>query len=226
MLELRNVSKSFYSGGDRINVLNGINLVLQPGDFTAVGGPSGSGKSTLLNLMGVLDKPDSGEVLADGVNVALLNDKKAAHLRNHSIGFIFQSFHLIPVLSALENVAYPMILAGIPSKERRNRALGLLDKVGLGNFVNTRPTRLSGGQRQRVAIARALACRPRIVLADEPTANLDHKTALSVMDLLRQLNKTERVAFLFATHDVAVISYANRRLQLCDGGIIEDTLHA
>lgn len=226
MLELRNVSKSFYSGGERINVLNGINLILRPGDFTAVGGPSGSGKSTLLNLMGVLDKPDSGEVLADGVNVALLNDKKAAQLRNRSIGFIFQSFHLIPVLSALENVAYPMVLAGIPSKERRNRALGLLDKVGLGNFVNTRPTRLSGGQRQRVAIARALACHPRIVLADEPTANLDHKTALSVMDLLRQLNKTERVAFLFATHDAAVISYANRRLQLCDGGIIEDTLHA
>lgn len=222
MLELRNITKSFCSVGKPLTVINRANLTLHPGDFAAIGGPSGSGKSTLLNLIGMLDKPDSGEVFIDGMNVSCLHDRPAAKLRNRMIGFIFQSFHLVPVLSALENVAYPMVWAGIPSKERRRRALDLLDKVGLKALASRFPGRLSGGERQRVAIARALACHPRIVLADEPTANLDQRTALEVIELLRNINESEKVTFLFSTHDLTVMSYAHRKLRLSDGMIFEE----
>jgi putative ABC transport system ATP-binding protein len=222
MIELRDVVKSYRVGEERLTVLNGVNLLLKPGDFAAIAGPSGSGKSTLLHLIGVLDKPDRGCVLFDGSDVVYLNDRAAAQLRNRSVGFIFQSFHLIPVISALENVAYPMVLAGVPAAQRRERAQVLLDKVGLAKFAHARPGKLSGGQRQRVAIARSLACSPRLVLADEPTANLDHNTAIGIMDLLLELNHSEQVTFLFSTHDSTVLSYARRSLRLREGLIVED----
>jgi putative ABC transport system ATP-binding protein len=222
MIELRDVVKSYRVGEERLTVLNGVNLLLKPGDFAAIAGPSGSGKSTLLHLIGALDKPDRGCVLFDGSDVVYLNDRAAAQLRNRSVGFIFQSFHLIPVISALENVAYPMVLAGVPAAQRRERAQVLLDKVGLAKFAHARPGKLSGGQRQRVAIARSLACSPRLVLADEPTANLDHNTAIGIMDLLLELNHSEQVTFLFSTHDSTVLSYARRSLRLREGLIVED----
>ncbi|MCW8166680.1 ABC transporter ATP-binding protein [Verminephrobacter aporrectodeae subsp. tuberculatae] len=222
MIELRDVVKSYPAGEERLTVLNGVNLLLKPGDFATIAGPSGSGKSTLLHLIGALDKPDRGCVLFDGSDVAYLNDRAAAQLRNRSVGFIFQSFHLIPVISALENVAYPMVLAGVPAAQRRERAQVLLDKVGLTKFAHARPGKLSGGQRQRVAIARSLACSPRLVLADEPTANLDHNTAIGIMDLLLQLNQSEQITFLFSTHDSTVMSYAKRSLRLREGLIVED----
>jgi putative ABC transport system ATP-binding protein len=222
MIELRDVVKSYRVGEERLTVLNGVNLLLKPGDFAAIAGPSGSGKSTLLHLIGALDKPDRGCVLFDGSDVVYLNDRAAAQLRNRSVGFIFQSFHLIPVISALENVAYPMVLAGVPAAQRRERAQVLLDKVGLAKFAHARPGKLSGGQRQRVAIARSLACSPRLVLADEPTANFDHNTAIGIMDLLLELNHSEQVTFLFSTHDSTVLSYARRSLRLREGLIVED----
>lgn len=221
MIELRDVVKSYPAGEERLTVLNGANLLLKPGDFAAIVGPSGSGKSTLLHLMGALDKPDRGSVLFDGFDIAALNDRAAAQLRNRRIGFIFQSFHLIPVISALENVAYPMVLAGMPSAQQHERAQLLLDKVGLTKFMHARPGKLSGGQRQRVAIARSLACNPRLVLADEPTANLDHNTAIGIMELLVQLNRSDQVTFLLSTHDPTVMSYARRSLRL-RAGLIEE----
>ena len=218
-ISLRSVSKSYPSAETRLQVLRGIDLDVGAGEFAVVAGPSGSGKSTLLNLMGALDHPDSGAVRIDGVDLAGQSDRALAGLRNEKIGFVFQSFHLIPVLTAVENVAWPLFLKGMARGPRMARSKELLERVGLAAHMLRTPGRLSGGQRQRVAIARALACAPRIVLADEPTGNLDRKTAQALMELFASLNRDGGVTLVFSTHDPMVVSYARRRLYLVEGTI-------
>lgn len=221
MLTLDNVSKSYRMADALLPVLSAADMELHGGDFAVVLGPSGSGKSTLLNIIGCLDSPDGGTVTIDGADVSELRDAEAARLRNTKIGFIFQSFHLIPILTAAENVAYPLFIQGVPRGERLRRARELLAKVGLGEFTERRPAKLSGGQCQRVAIARALACSPRLVLADEPTANLDRKTAGEIMELLTRLNQEEGITLFIATHDDMVSECAGRHFFLQDGKILE-----
>jgi putative ABC transport system ATP-binding protein len=206
-----------------VPALRGVSLEIHPGEFVAIRGPSGSGKTTLLNLLGLLDAPDSGEVFVDGGDAARLSEDAKSDLRRDRFGFVFQTFNLIPVLSAEENVSYPLALAGVGADERRARAVELLDAVGTAEKGAVRPDLLSGGQRQRVAIARALANRPAVVFADEPTANLDSKTADGILDLMRRLNEERRVAFVFATHDPRVVERARRVVSLTDGAVSEDT---
>ena len=228
IISLRAVSKSYPSADARLRVLRGVDLDVEEGEFAVVAGPSGSGKSTLLNLMGALDHPDSGTVRIDGVDLGDRSDRALASLRNEKLGFVFQSFHLIPVLTAVENVAWPLFLKGVERRRRVARSRELLARVGLAEHMNRTPGRLSGGQRQRVAIARALACEPRILLADEPTGNLDRKTALEIMDLFASLNRDGRVTFVFSTHDPTVVSYAGRRLFLAEGKVADEppgTIH-
>ena len=217
IISLRSVSKSYPSADARLRVLRGIDLDIEAGEFVAAAGPSGSGKSTLLNLMGGLDRPDSGIVRLDGVDLGRYDDRTLAGIRNQKLGFVFQSFHLIPVLTAVENVAWPLFIKGMGRRRRVERAKELLERVGLAEHMHRTPRRLSGGQRQRVAIARALACGPKIVLADEPTGNLDRTTALEIMDLFASLNRDGDVTFVLSTHDPKVASYAGRRLSLTDG---------
>ena len=224
LISLRSVSKSYPSAETRLQVLREIDLDIEEGEFAVVAGPSGSGKSTLLNLIGALDHPDSGAVRIDGVDLAEHDDRALANLRNAKIGFIFQSFHLIPVLTAVENVAWPLFLKGVDRRRRMARSADLLERVGLAEHMNRPPGRLSGGQRQRVAIARALACEPRVLLADEPTGNLDRKTALEIMGLFASLNRDGGVTFLFSTHDPAVVSCAGRHLHLLEGKIRDEPL--
>ncbi|WP_423908140.1 ABC transporter ATP-binding protein [Candidatus Spongiihabitans sp.] len=221
IISLKSVCKSFPSGETRIHVLRALDLEIRETDFAVVAAPSGSGKSTLLNLIGGLDRADSGAVRIDKVDLAGLKDRALANLRNEKIGFIFQSFHLIPVLTAAENVAWPLFLKGVGGRQRMARAKALLERVGLAGLMNRTPGRLSGGQRQRVAIARALACKPKIILADEPTANLDQETALDVIKLLARLNRDSGVTFVFSTHDQMIEAYATRRLRLVDGHVVE-----
>ena len=217
VISLRSVSKSYLSAGVRLAVLREVDLDVDAGEFVAVSGPSGSGKSTLLNLIGGLDHPDSGTVRIDGTDLARHDDSALARFRNEKLGFVFQSFHLIPVLTAMENVAWPLVLKGVDRRRRVSRSKELLARVGLAEHMRRTPGRLSGGQRQRVAIARALACAPRIVLADEPTGNLDRRTALEIMELFASLNREEGVTFLLSTHDPQVMSCAGRRLSLMEG---------
>jgi putative ABC transport system ATP-binding protein len=197
---------------------------VRPGEFIAIRGPSGSGKTTLLNLLGLLDVADAGEIRVDGLGAAELSENAKSDLRRDRFGFVFQTFNLIPVLTAEENVAYPLALAGLGPEERRSRASELLAAVSCDDKRGVRPDLLSGGQRQRVAIARALANRPAVVFADEPTANLDSKTADEILDLMRRLNEERSVAFLFATHDPRVVERAKRVISLTDGRISEDRL--
>ena len=221
-ITLCSLAKSYPSGESRLQVLREVTLEIESGGFAVVAGPSGSGKSTLLNLIGALDLPDSGSVRIDGVDLAGCGERALARLRNEKIGFVFQSFHLIPVLSAVENVAWPLFLRGVDGRRRTARARELLSRVGLAEHMQRTPGRLSGGQRQRVAIARALACNPAILLADEPTGNLDRKTAREVMDLLVSLNRESGVTFVFATHDPLVRSCAARHLRLVEGRVREE----
>ena len=221
IISLRSVTKSYPSVGARLRVLCGIDLDIEAGEFVAAAGPSGSGKSTLLNLMGGLDRPDSGTVRLDGVDLGRHDDRALAGIRNEKLGFVFQSFHLIPVLSAVENVAWPLFLRGMERRRRMARARALLERVGLAEHMHRTPRRLSGGQRQRVAIARALACDPKIVLADEPTGNLDRMTALEIMELFASLNRDGGVTFVLSTHDPKVASYAARRLYLGEGELLD-----
>ena len=217
IISLRSVTKSYPAADARLRVLSGIDLDIEAGEFVAAAGPSGSGKSTLLNLMGGLDRPDSGIVRLDGVDLGRHDDRALAGIRNRKLGFVFQSFHLIPVLTAVENVAWPLFIKGMECRRRVERARELLERVGLAEHMHRTPRRLSGGQRQRVAIARALACGPKIVLADEPTGNLDQRTALEIMDLFASLNRDGDVTFVLSTHDPKVASYAGRCLSLTDG---------
>jgi putative ABC transport system ATP-binding protein len=222
LLSARSISKSYRLGAALVPAIGDVSLEVRPGEFIAIRGPSGSGKTTLLNLLGLLDLPDAGEVRVEGLDAADLSENQKSDLRRDRFGFVFQTFNLIPVLSAEENVAYPLALADIASDERRSRADELLAAVGCADKRAVRPDLLSGGQRQRVAIARALANRPAVVFADEPTANLDSKTADEILELMRRLNEERAVAFLFATHDPRVVERARRIISLTDGRITED----
>jgi putative ABC transport system ATP-binding protein len=213
--------RTYRLGSGLVQALRGVDLVIDPGDFVVIQGPSGSGKTTLINLLGLLDRPDSGDVLLDGRPVSGLSDDALADARRDRIGFVFQTFSLVPVLTAEENVAYPMTLKGVSIPECRSRARALLARVGLEERATVRPDLLSGGERQRVAIARALANKPEVVLADEPTANLDTETATGILDLVRDLNTGQRVSFVVATHDARVAARARRILTLRDGRIVE-----
>ena len=216
------VSKTYRQGKVQVQALTDIDLTVEKGGFIALAGPSGSGKTTLLNLIGGLDTPDRGRIQVDGKSYENLNGAAMADLRLHTIGFVFQAYNLIPVLSALENVEYVMLLQGIPADERRRRAREILDVVGLEGKHGRRPAELSGGQQQRVAVARAIVAHPAIVLADEPTANLDSKTGESLLELMRQMNRERSVTFIFSTHDKMVMDYARRLVLLRDGRITDD----
>lgn len=216
MIHLDNIKRSFMLGKESVPVLNGITLAIDPGEFVAIMGPSGSGKSTLMNIIGCLDKPTEGDYYLAGENVSHYNDKELARVRNQSIGFVFQQFHLLPRLSALKNVELPMIYAGVSKKERQARAEEALIKVGLSDRMNHLPNALSGGQKQRVAIARAIVNQPKLILADEPTGALDSKTSVDIMDQFNKLNE-EGVTIVVVTHESEVAQYANRTIMVRDG---------
>ncbi len=217
---VENVTRSFKTGKLEAQALRGVNLTIEAGEFTALVGPSGSGKTTLLQLIGCLDQPTTGKVFINGKDVSHLNRDQRADMRRGTIGFIFQFFALIPTLSAAENIELPMLLAGAKPDERHARVKWLLEAVDLTERSHHRPDQLSGGQQQRVAIARALATKPSLILADEPTANLDTTNGKQVMDIMTRLNQETGVTFVFATHDPRVISYARRTVNLRDGVIV------
>lgn len=217
LISLRSVSRRFSGESYSLTVLDRADLDVPSGALAVVCGPSGSGKSTLLNMIGALDRPNSGTIRVGNVDLGTLSQTALADFRNRTIGFVFQSFHLLPVLTAAENVAWPLYFQRVPRRERMRRAYEKLALVGLEDHANKVPGRLSGGQCQRVAIARALVCAPAIVLADEPTANLDRKTAQGVMELMVSLNRTAGVTFLCATHDSHVMDLASQRITLTDG---------
>ncbi|HHU83291.1 MAG TPA: ABC transporter ATP-binding protein [Firmicutes bacterium] len=223
LLELKGVKKIYQQGKIEIPALRGIDLTVGKGEFTTVFGPSGSGKTTLLNIIGCLDKPTGGRVEFDGRELGTLSKKELALLRRHNIGFVFQSYNLIPVLTAYENVEFAIRLIGKHSKDEiRERVLKILAAVGLAGLENRRPNELSGGQKQRVAIARALVKEPKLVLADEPTANLDSKTSQEVLEIMVKMNKELGTTFIFSTHDPQVMAYARRMLEIRDGLISDD----
>jgi putative ABC transport system ATP-binding protein len=222
ILEARNVTKTYVTRGVETPALRGVDLAVEAGEFSALAGPSGSGKTTLLNLFGALDVPTSGEVLLEGQCLGELSPTELAELRLHKLGFVFQAYNLIPVLTARENVEFVMELQGVKPSERRERAEKLLAEVGLADLGDKRPLEMSGGQQQRVAVARAIASGPRIVLADEPTANLDSHTAAQLLDLMHRMNREHGVTFLFSTHDPMVIEKASRVVRLLDGRVAAD----
>jgi putative ABC transport system ATP-binding protein len=219
VLSLRNVSKTYLMGDTKVHALKNISLDVVEGESLIIRGPSGSGKSTMLHILGLLDRPTSGEVMIGKVNAALATDAELAKLRVQTIGFVFQFFFLVPTLNAVENVELPMIFNGLGEEERRERALKLLDRVGLANRVSHMPNELSGGQRQRVAIARALANDPKIILADEPTGNLDSKSGDDIMKLFHELHAHEKKTIITVTHDPARVTHADRVIHLKDGEI-------
>ena len=222
IVEAKNVKKTYLQGKVKVEALRGVNLIVDKAEFVALAGPSGSGKTTLLNIIGGLDLPDSGNVIVDNNDFAKMNPSGLASLRLHKIGFVFQAFNLIPVLSAIENVEYVMLLQGVPKTERYDRAKAILDDVGLEKKYNRRPAELSGGQQQRVAVARAIVSGPAIVLADEPTANLDSKTGEGLVLMMEKMNKEKNVTFIFSTHDNMVMEYARRLVTIKDGLIVND----
>jgi len=220
IVSIVNVRKEYNLGKTVVPALQGVDLAVESGDFISVAGPSGSGKTTLLNLIGCVDTATSGQVLIDGHDTKSLNDKQLTDLRLHTLGFIFQSFNLVAVLSVFQNVEFPLLLQKkFTAAERAKRVNELLEEVGLATHSKHRPTELSGGQRQRVAIARALVTRPKIVLADEPTANLDSKTGESILDLMKEMNRIEKTTFIFSTHDAKIMSHANSVVRIADGRI-------
>ena len=222
--KVENATRIYKTGEVETQALRGVNLSIMDGEFTALVGPSGSGKTTLLQLIGCLDQPTSGHVYINGKDVSKLNRNKRADMRRGTIGFIFQFFALIPTLTAYENVEMPLLLNGKSASERRERVNSLLESVGLADRAHHRPDQLSGGEQQRVAIARALASSPTLVLADEPTANLDTANGQQVMETMTRLNKETGITFVFATHDPRVIHYARRVVTLRDGVIVEDSV--
>ena len=220
VIELHSVHKTYRLGAHVIPALQGIDLNVQPGELLALTGPSGSGKSTILNLCGLIDAPDSGDIVLRGVRVNDLDEVQRTLLRRDALGFVFQSFNLVPVMTVAENVDYPLFIAGVPAAERRERVAAQLKAVGLEEHAQHRPDALSGGQRQRVAIARALVKRPRLVIADEPTASLDSHTADQVLDLMRERGHAEGAAFVIATHDSRLTVRCDRVLALLDGRLV------
>ncbi len=221
-IEVKSLYKDYGVNGITVKALQGIEIGFEEGEFAAIAGPSGSGKSTLLHLIGCLDTATSGEILIDGENVSQMSYTALSHLRREKIGFVFQAYNLIPVLTALENVSFPLTLLGESAREARQKALGALHAVSLDGLQDRRPKELSGGQQQRVAIARALVKRPRIILADEPTANLDSRTGSEILSLMLCLNEEAKTTFLFSTHDRMVMDFARRLIQLRDGRIVEE----
>ena len=222
IIETINLYKTYKDQTSEVHAVDNVNISIAEGEFTAIVGPSGSGKTTLLNLIRGLDTPTSGNLFIDGQDISRLKPKEMVDFRLHHIGFVFQSFNLIPVLSAKENVAFVMELQGRKKGERDTRAQELLEAVGLGDRANSRPSKLSGGQQQRVAVARALASKPKFILADEPTANLDSKSAENLLDMMEKLNQKENITFVFSTHDPRIMSKARRIITLEDGKIIND----
>ncbi len=219
IIKLQGVVKDYGQGDVIVHALRGVDLDLAKGDFAAIAGPSGSGKSTMLNIMSGLDKPTSGTVYVDGQDLTRMNRSQLSRLRMQRIGFVFQAYNLLPVLTAFENAEYVLMLQGMPAAKRRERVMGILEQVGLSGMEHRFPRELSGGQQQRVAIARAIASEPALVLADEPTANVDSKTAAALLDLMAKLNEEKGVTFLFSTHDRAVMTRAKRLIRLHDGQI-------
>lgn len=205
-----------------VTAVNGINVTIEPGEFTAIVGPSGSGKTTLLNMLGGLDDPTSGQIKIDGVDIGTLSSRQKIDFRMHNIGFVFQAYNLIPVLTAKENVEFIMHLQGQSKKARNQRAVELLEAVGLGDRTDARPGKLSGGQQQRVAVARALASKPKFILADEPTANLDSASTTNLLEIMEKLNREENITFIFSTHDARVVAKARRVITVEDGQIKTD----
>ncbi|GBD97491.1 MAG TPA: ABC transporter ATP-binding protein [Nitrospirae bacterium] len=225
LIELDNVSKTYNTTAVPIQAVKNVSLKIEKQEFTAIVGPSGSGKTTLLNLIGGLDKPTNGSVLVEGTDISTLKPDALIDFRLHHIGFVFQAYNLVPVFSARENVEFIMLLQKIPKAEREKRAIELLEAVGLGDRIDSRPSQLSGGEQQRVAVARALASRPNFVLADEPTANLSH-AAESLLDMMNRLNRNYEMTFVFSTHDPRVIKRSRRVVTLEDGAVVSDVTTA
>lgn len=226
IVECIDIKKTYEQGQVEVQALRGISLSIKKGGFFALAGPSGSGKTTVLNIIGGLDSADSGRVMVDGNVLDEMNQSQLADLRLHNIGFVFQAYNLIPVLSALENVEYVMLLQGVPVADRRQRAKTILDDVGLEDKYDRRPAELSGGQQQRVAVARAIVSNPSIVLADEPTANLDSKSGQDLLKLMQEMNEKKKVTFIFSTHDHMVMDYARRLVKIRDGRVVDDQIKA
>lgn len=222
VIEIRNLHKIYDRSELEVHAVNGVNLTFQEGEFAAIVGPSGSGKTTLLNLIGGLDQPTSGELLVGGTDLSTLKPSALIDFRLNNIGFVFQSYNLIPVLTAGENIEFIMALQKKARRERDARTLELLEAIGLADRIHSRPAKLSGGQQQRVAVARALASRPKYVLADEPTANLDGKSAASLLQIMEKLNQEEKITFIFSTHDPRVVKMAHRIITLEDGRVVSD----
>lgn len=219
LIRARELTKTYYQGSLEVPALRGVDLDVQEGEFTALAGPSGSGKTTLLNIVGALDNPTGGSIQVAGMDVSNLSKGDAADFRLGTVGFIFQAYNLVPVLTAYENAEFTLLLRGVPVEERRERVRPLLERVGLGDMMDRKPHELSGGQQQRVAVVRALATRPRLVLADEPTANLDSGTSGELLDLMLELNDELETTFVFSTHDQTVIDRARRVIRLLDGRV-------
>lgn len=224
VIQLTDIHKTYDESVVPVHALRGLSLQVSEGEFTAIVGPSGSGKSTLLNILGGLDQPSSGQVVVDGKDLSQLTDNELIDFRKNHIGFVFQAYNLVPVLTAKENVELVMTLQGIGASQKKERSEYLLEAVGLSDRMNNRPGELSGGQQQRVAVARALASKPAFVLADEPTANLDSVSTSQLLDIMEKLNQTEHVTFLFSTHDQRVIDRARRVVEIDDGVILSDRI--
>ena len=226
ILRLRNIKRRFLLGETTIDALHSISLEIHAGEFLAVWGPSGSGKSTLMNIIGLIDAPTEGEVHFDEQDTRVLDDDDLTEFRGMKIGFVFQNFNLVPVLSALENVMLPLQIQGVTEQEARERAAAGLVDVGLERFKDSLPDKLSGGQRQRITIARALVVNPKLVIADEPTANLDSENSRMVVDLMREMNRARKVTFVFTTHDQRLLDHVDRKILLRDGNVISDEVTA
>ncbi|OQX54774.1 MAG: ABC transporter ATP-binding protein [Candidatus Cloacimonas sp. 4484_209] len=224
LISMKNVTRFYPLGKTTVKALRGVSLDVREGEFTVIVGPSGSGKTTLLNIMGLLDLATDGKVFFEDKDVSLIRDSDATKIRRNRIGFIFQSFNLIPVLTAIENVEIPLILKGIKGARKESLSRSIMEAVGLSDVVHHKPDQLSGGERQRVAIARALVGDPDIILADEPTANLDTETSFQIVELIGKLNKQKGITFVFSTHDERIVKLAKRRLSLVDGKIEYDSL--
>jgi putative ABC transport system ATP-binding protein len=225
IVSIRQATKEYHLGKVLVPALRGISLEVEAGEFLSIAGPSGSGKTTLLNLIGCVDTPTAGTVEVAGQDISKLSEHQLTDLRLHTIGFIFQSFNLVNVLNVFRNVELPLLLQRVPGADaRKQRVLELLNRVGLRDFVKHRPSELSGGQRQRVAIARALVSRPKLVLADEPTANLDSVTGQTILDLMRELNQAEKTTFIFSTHDARVMAHASKIVRIADGKVVDQVV--
>lgn len=223
LIQTKDLCRYFQQSDDiQVKAVDGISIDIMPGEFTAVIGPSGSGKTTLLHLIGGLDQPTSGDVFLSGKNIAHLSPSELSNFRRDHIGFVFQAYNLIPVLSAEENIEYVMLLQGLDAASRKQRVAETLEQVGLKEYADRRPNKLSGGQQQRVAVARAMASHPDIILADEPTANLDSKTGIALLDVMKELNETLGMTFIFSTHDEKIMKRASRLIHVVDGKIDKD----